>query len=81
MRLNGKALGLAVGILYAFCLFVTTLWVMFFGGGEHLVMIKRFYIGYSISVPGALLGAFYAFIDGFLGGWLLAFLYNRFDRS
>lgn len=81
MILDKKAFGLALGILCSFCLFVTTLWVMAVGAGDHIEMLKRFYWGYSISVPGAFLGALYAFIDGFLGGWVLAWLYNRFTRA
>ena len=80
MTLDKKALGLAMGILFAGCLLFATLWVMIFGGGGHLEMLERFYWGYSVSPLGAALGAVYAFIDGFICGWLLALLYNRFAR-
>jgi len=78
MSLNKTALGLALGVLCAGALLLVTVWSTYFGGGEHLEMLKRFYIGYSVSLGGALLGAVYGFIDGFLGGWILAWLYNRF---
>lgn len=81
MRLDGRALGLAGGILWAFCLTFMTVWVMIFGGGGHLVMLERFYWGYDVTLVGALIGAVYAFIDGFLCGWILALLYNRFARA
>jgi hypothetical protein len=48
------------------------------GGGEHLVLLNKFYLGYSVSVLGSILGLVYGFIDGFIGGWILAFLYNLF---
>ena len=81
MRLNQVALGLAAGIACGVGLFLTTLAVMFMGGGEHLILLKKFYIGYSISFVGAILGFVYAFVDGFIGGWLVAFLYNRFTGT
>ena len=81
MRLNQVALGSAAGIVCGVGLFLTTLAVMWLGGGEHLILLKKFYLGYSISFVGAILGLVYAFVDGFIGGWLVAFLYNRFSST
>lgn len=80
MELNKTALGLAIGVLWGAGLFLATLWVLFMGGGEHLILLRKFYLGYAISIPGAVIGLVWAFIDGFIGGWLLAWLYNRFAR-
>ena len=80
MELNKMSLGLAAGLLWGGGLFVATMWVMAVDGGEHLLMIRRFYIGYSVSFLGAIVGFVYGFVDGFLGGWILAWLYNRFTR-
>lgn len=80
MKLDKRALGIALGSLLALCVFCATLWAMARGGGGHLVMLKRFYIGYSMTPLGAVIGALYAFVDGFLGGWVLAWLYNRLAR-
>lgn len=76
--LDKKALGLTLGVLWGGGLLVATLWVMIGGGGGHLVMLKRFYLGYDLTPLGAAIGAIWAFVDGFIGGWLLAWLYNRF---
>lgn len=78
MKLNAKALGLAAGILWAICVFLCTLWVVWRGGGEHIELLGKFYIGYSVSVAGAFIGLIWGFVDGFICGWLLAWLYNRF---
>jgi hypothetical protein len=78
MKLNKVALGLAAGVLWGASVFLATLWASFAGGGEHLALLSRFYLGYSVSLFGAFLGLIYGFIDGFVGGWLLAWLYNRF---
>lgn len=80
MKLDAKALGLAGGILWAVSVFLCTLWVVWQGGGEHLMLLAKFYPGYSVTPLGALLGLVYGFIDGFICGWVLAWLYNRFAR-
>ena len=81
MTLNKKALGLTLGALWGGALLLATIWVMFVGGGGHLVMLKRFYLGYDLTIVGAVIGAVWAFVDGFIGGWILAWLYNRFAGS
>jgi hypothetical protein len=81
MKLDRKAFGLAAGILWALCVFLCTLWAIFWGGGEHLILLAKFYPGYSISVLGAFLGLVYGFVDGFVSGWLFAWLYNRFAKG
>lgn len=79
MDLNKKALGLACGLLWGGGVLVATLWVVLSGsGGDHLNLLSRFYIGYSVSLLGAFVGLVYGFIDGLVTGWLLAWLYNRF---
>lgn len=78
MKLNPKAFGLALGILWGVCVFLCTLWVVWRGGGEHLVLLAKFYIGYSVTVVGAFIGLVYGFVEGFVAGWILAWLYNRF---
>jgi len=77
MQLDKRAFGLTLGTIMGVCLFLCTLWAMARGGGGHLVMLKRFYIGYDISVLGAFLGLVYAFIDGLICGWVFAWLYNK----
>ena len=81
MQLNKTALGLSLGLLWGLGLFVITVWVTLGGGGDHLLLLSRFYIGYSISYVGAFVGLIYGFVEGFIGGWLLAWLYNRFAAS
>ena len=78
MRLHNTALGLAAGILWGLAVFVATLWVLAMGGGDHLVLLAKFYLGYGVSVVGAFAGLVWGFIDGFVCGWVFAWLYNRF---
>jgi hypothetical protein len=81
MKLDKKAFGLALGLLWGFGLLIATLWATIAQGGAHLGLLNRFYIGYSVSYLGAVVGLIYGFVDGFICGWLLAWLYNRFAAS
>ena len=81
MQLNKTALGLSIGILWGVSVFLATLWIFWRGGGEHLVLLNKFYLGYSVTYLGALVGLVYGFVDGFIGGWILAWLHNRFAGS
>ena len=81
MNLSPKAFGLALGILSGAALFLATLWIAASSGGNHLIMLRQFYLGYSVSFVGALIGLVYAFIDGFIAGALIAWLYNRFSPA
>lgn len=81
-KLNAKALGLAGGTLWAACLAVWTLIATWTGyGSEILQLLTTIYPGYAISYVGVLLGAVYGFIDAFIGCWLLALLYNKFQKK
>lgn len=80
MEINKTALGLAVGIVWGLGIFVATVWVRAVGGGETMALLGRFYIGYTPSILGAFIGLVWGFIDGFIGGWLIALLYNIFAR-
>ena len=78
MNLNAKALGLSVGIIWALGLVIITLLSMYAGiWGEGVSFLSQFYIGYEESLQGILIGIVYAFLDGFIGSWLVATLYNK----
>ncbi|QHI70558.1 bacteriophage holin [Tichowtungia aerotolerans] len=86
MKLNIKAFALACGILWGVGLFALTWWIIAFDGitGE-VTLIGRLYRGYTISPIGSLLGLVYGFCDAFIGGAILAWVYNvlatRFERK
>ncbi len=78
MKLHNTAFGLASGILTGLCMFVFTIWAMIKGGGNTLVLLEQFYIGYSVTWLGAFIGLAWGFISGFIVGWLFSWLYNIF---
>ena len=79
MRINVRALGLALGILWALGVFFMAIAAMVIPGnwGDLVVgLLGNVYVGYDASVVGALLGFLWGFVDGFVGGALIAWLYN-----
>jgi len=81
MKLNVKALGLASGILWGLSVFVLTLVALWRGTGDHLGLLRGFYIGYHVSYVGSLIGLVYGFVDGALCGAIFAWLYNCFAKE
>lgn len=79
--LNPIKLGISGGILWGFCMFICTILAIYTGySAKFLDLMADIYLGYSISWPGAFIGFAYGFIDGFLGLFLLGWLYNKLNR-
>jgi hypothetical protein len=79
MKLKPFALGLSLGIVWGFALFITT-WLSYFTGyGRSLldVLAGSIYPGYTISPLGSLLGFFYGLVDLAIMGTLVGWLYNK----
>jgi hypothetical protein len=76
MKLNAKAFGLACGVVLGLAGFVATLFSMWFGAGYTITTLAAVYFGYSWSFIGALLALVWGLIYGFIGGWILAAVYN-----
>lgn len=79
MKLNAISLGLAGGVIWALSLFIMT-WISLFTGYAtmFLAIMMDIYPGFDISVAGSFIGLCYGFFDGFIGLFLLGWLYNRF---
>ncbi len=78
-RLDGVALGIALGMLGGLVILVATGFLVWKGGdviGPNLGLLSQFFPGYEVSALGGLVGFFYGFISGFCLGWLTAFLRN-----
>ena len=78
-RLNAKAFGLAFGILWAGGILFMGLMAMFCNWARPFVdVVSVMYVGYGATALGCLIGVVWGFIDAFIGGFLLAWLYNQF---
>lgn len=77
MKLNVKAFSVTCGLVWGLGLFCLTWWIIFLEGNNvPSVFISSVYRGYTISPVGSLIGLIWAFLDGWVGGLIFAWLYN-----
>jgi hypothetical protein len=80
LRLHGPSLGLAIGATGALGLIGTTNWLVIRGTAAHSVharLLSEILPGYSVDLPGSLVGAAELFVVLYLVCQVLAFVYNR----
>jgi ABC-type dipeptide/oligopeptide/nickel transport system permease subunit len=80
LRLNSKVMGLSLGVLCGFLVFIATNWLVIKGGnrvGPHLSLLNQYFIGYRVSFLGSFIGFFYGFLVGVVGGVMIAWIYNK----
>ena len=76
-RLDAISLGLAFGIMWALGVFILGIMAMAADWGtEIVVLMSAVYLGFDPSIAGSLIGAAWGFVDGGVGGFLIAWLYN-----
>jgi hypothetical protein len=77
MRLDVKAFALTCALLWGVGLPILTWWIMAFDGASaDPTWLGHIYRGYSLTFPGSLIGAIWAFFDGLIGGAVFAWLYD-----
>ena len=84
VKMHGNAWGLALGVLMGIGLFAATNILLLKGGqnvGANLQLLSNFFPGYRIEFfPGSFLGAFWAFVVGYLTGRIVCGVYNLAAR-
>lgn len=83
LRLNGRAWGIAFGLLLGLGIFIATNVLVLKGGprvGQHLNLLRVFLPGYKVSFLGSMIGFIYAFVFGYALGRLVGALYNSLVR-
>ncbi len=82
MKLRPVALGLALGIIWGATILTITWWLLIIDSpGQTISLLGIFYLGYSFSFFGGLVGLFWGFVDGFIVGMIVAVLYNVFAKE
>ncbi len=80
-KLDVKALGLTLGIVWGAAMFIMGVMAMFFNYGDGFVKaLGSLYIGYKATALGSLIGAVWGFIDAGICGVIIAWLYNSLVR-
>jgi hypothetical protein len=80
LRLNGRAWGIAFGLLLGLGIFIATNVLVLKGGprvGQHLNLLRVFLPGYKVTFLGSLIGFIYAFVFGYALGRLVGSVYNN----
>lgn len=77
-RLSIKGLGLALGLTWGAGVFLLGLAGALGWGRPIVELLGSGYLGYGPSLGGSLIGGLWAFVDGAVGGIVIAWLYNRF---
>ena len=88
LRMNARLTGLLFGLFLGVGIFLATNWLVLKGGpidadgqaivGPHLALIGQYFLGYSVTFVGSLIGLCYGFAFGFVTGSLVGWLYNKF---
>ena len=80
--IHPKKLGLAGGIIWGLCMFLTTIISIYTGYAKQwLLLMSDIYPGYHITWWGSLIGLIYGFLDAYIGLFLLGWLYNKFIKN
>lgn len=78
-RIQAGVLAVVGALLGGIGLFVMTLWLLIKGGpqvGAHLQLLGQYFIGYSVTWRGSLVGLLYGALSGGIVGWAVGTIYN-----
>jgi hypothetical protein len=79
-RIQAGVMALVFGLIGGLGIFLMTVWLLIKGGqnvGRHLNLLGQFFIGYSVSWTGSIIGLFYGVLVGGAIGWAIGKIYNR----
>jgi len=79
-RFAPHAFGVAIGVLWAAYVLFCGITAIFGWGSALVEALSSLYIGYGPSVLGALAGAAWGFVDGYIAGLVIAWIYNRLAK-
>lgn len=80
-RLSVCALALAAGFCWGAGIFFLGLAAMQYDIGKPFIeLFASIYIGYEATLKGSMIGSGWAFVDGLLGGFIFAIVYNGINR-
>lgn len=76
--LNAPKFGLALGILWGLAVLILGIAATYANYGLSFVdLFSTMYIGYDITLIGSIVGGIWGFLDGLIGGFIFAWLYNK----
>jgi len=80
-KVDAKALGLSLGIVWSAAMLILGLTTMLWDWGSAWVdLMSSMYIGYEATFLGSIIGAIWGFVDAGIGGLIIALLYNKLAK-
>ena len=80
-KLDAKAFGLALGIVWGVGMLILGLLNMRFGwGGDFETVMATIYLGYKPTLLGSIIGGVWGFVDAGIGGLVVGWIYNKFAK-
>jgi hypothetical protein len=79
-KIKADALALVCALIGGVGLFMMTVWLVIKDGpqaGQHLELLSNYFIGYSVTWPGAFVGLLYGSMTGGVVGWTIGRIYNE----
>jgi hypothetical protein len=79
-RIKTDVLAIVCAIFGGVGLFLVTVWLVIKDGphvGEHLQLLSNYFIGYSVTWWGSVVGLFYGTLCGAVSGWAIGTIYNK----
>ena len=78
MKLNVRAFALAIGLVWGLNWFFLTWFMIALDGISYeMTIIGRIYRGFTVSPVGSIAALLWGFLDGYLLGLLIAWIYNQ----
>jgi len=76
--IHKRAFGTAIGVAFAVLVAAVTLFHVIIDpeSASPLRLLDQYFYGYTLSLTGVFIGAFWGFVVGFTGGWFVAFCRN-----
>lgn len=78
-RMQAGVLALVCGLIAGVGLFAMTAILIVEAGpntGMHLRLLSNYFLGYSVTWKGAMIGFLWAFVLGAMVGWVIGWIYN-----
>ncbi len=79
MTLSVKGLALGLGVTWGLGVLLLG-WAGWLGYGTGFTGLSSIYLGYDATFLGGIIGALWGFVDGAIGGALIAWVYNKTSK-
>lgn len=76
--LSPKGLAISLALISAVCMLIISLIGLTGYGQDAIALTQAYFFGYKLSFLGIVLGILEGALLGFVSGWLLAVLHNKF---